>query len=77
MSRKLTITTHDSVYDGLYRVVGPRKISQFIMRLVRPHVLDLDAAYAAMAQDDEREAEASEWSDAWPGDTAGEDDEAR
>lgn len=70
MQKKLTITIDEAVYDGLYRVVGPRRISQFIEKLVRPHVIqdDLDAAYAAMASDKEREQEALEWSDALIGD---------
>ena len=77
MSKKLTITLDEAVYDGLYRVVGPRRISRFIERLVRPHVLDLDAAYAAMAEDEDREAEALEWSESLVGDVAGGDDETR
>lgn len=66
MQKKLTITIDEQVYDGLYRVIGRRRISNFIERLVRPHVLDtsLDAAYAEMAQDTEREAEALVWSEA-------------
>jgi hypothetical protein len=66
MQKKLTITVNENIYDGLYRVVGPRRISQFIEDLVRPHVLpeDLSTAYAAMAADEAREAEAREWSDA-------------
>jgi predicted CopG family antitoxin len=76
MPKKLTITIDDAVYDGLYRVVGPRRISRFIERLVRPHVLDLDAAYAAMAADEKREAEALEWSNALIGDTSTDYDEA-
>jgi len=66
MQRKLTITVDAAVYDGLYRTVGPRRISQFIEDLVKPHVLDEDifAAYAEMASDEAREAEAEEWSDA-------------
>ena len=63
MAKKLTLTIDDAVYDGVYRVVGPRRISHFVERLVRPHVLDLDAAYAAMAQDEDRERDAQEWSD--------------
>jgi predicted CopG family antitoxin len=65
MQRKLTITIDEKVYEGLYRVVGPGKISNFIEDLVRPHVLhpDLEAAYQAMAQDDEREAEALAWAE--------------
>lgn len=65
MQKKLTITVDEDVYDGLYRVVGPRRISQFIEELVRPHVVedDLSAAYADMAADEARESEAMEWSD--------------
>ncbi len=66
MKRRLTITIDDEVHEGLYRVVGPRQISQFIENLVRPYVLfpDLEAGYAAMAQDEEREQEALEWAEA-------------
>lgn len=70
MQKKLTITIDQAVYDGLYAVVGPRKISRFIEELVRPHVIqpDLDAAYAEMAMDEESEAEALEWAEAFVGD---------
>jgi predicted CopG family antitoxin len=63
MQKKLTISVDKDVYDGLYRVVGPRRISQFIEELVRPHVVDEDlaAAYAEMAADEARESEAEEW----------------
>ena len=66
MKRRLTITIDKELYEGLYRVVGPGKISQFIENLVRPHVLfpDLEAGYGAMAQDEEREQEALEWAEA-------------
>ena len=76
MSKKLTITLDEAVYEGLYRVVGPRRISRFIEQLVRPHVIDedLEAAYAEMAQDEERETEALEWTDALISDVS---DEAR
>jgi hypothetical protein len=65
VQKKLTIAVDAAVYDGLYRTIGPRRISQFIEDLVRPHVLDqdLEAAYAEMAADEAREAEAEEWSD--------------
>ena len=65
MQKKLTITVDEAVYDGLYRVVGPRRISRFIESLVRPHVVrdDLASRYAEMAADEEREREASEWSE--------------
>jgi len=70
MQKKLTITIDAEVYEGLYRVVGPRKISAFIEDLVRPHVVlpDLDAAYEAMAADEAREAEAVALAEAVIGD---------
>ena len=70
MQKKLTITIDAKVYEGLYRVVGPRKISGFIEDLVRPHVVlpDLDAAYEAMAADEAREAEALALAEALIGD---------
>lgn len=76
MQKKLTITIDEHVYDGLQTVIGPRRISQFIEALVRPHVLgkDLDAAYQQMAQEEAREAEALEWAEGTVGDVA---DEAR
>ena len=66
MHKKLTITIDEEVYDGLYRVIGPGKISQFIERIVRPHVMatDLDAEYASMADEESRECDALEWSEA-------------
>jgi hypothetical protein len=70
MHKKMTITLDEAVYDGLFRVVGRRKISQFLEDLARPHVLqeDLASAYQAMAMDTEREQEALEWSNALIGD---------
>jgi predicted CopG family antitoxin len=72
MQKKLTIMIDERVYDGLYKVVGRRNISQFIESLVRPHVLksDLEAGYRAMAEDEAHEAEALEWSEATVGDVA-------
>ena len=57
-------------------VAGPRQISRFIEELVRPHVVepDLPAAYAEMAAQESREADAEEWSDAL---LPGVEDEAR
>lgn len=74
MQKKLTITVDERVYEGLHNVVGPRKISQFIELLVRPHVVksDLEEAYAEMALSEERESEALEWSEATMGDVADE-----
>jgi hypothetical protein len=70
MHKRMTITLDETVYDGLVRVIGRRKISQFLEDLARPHVTgdDLGAAYKAMAQDSEREREALEWCNALIGD---------
>ena len=66
MQKKLTITIDSQVYEGLYTVIGPRRISRFIEELVRPYVIspDLEAAYEQMAQDEAREAAALEWAEA-------------
>ena len=66
MPKKLTITLDETVYEGLHRVIGRRRISRFIEELVRPHILaqELAAAYQHMAQDETREAEALAWSEA-------------
>ena len=74
MQKKLTISIDEQVYKGLYKVVGPRRISRFIEDLVRPYVLnqELEAAYEEMAQDEEREAIALEWAEALIGDMADE-----
>jgi predicted CopG family antitoxin len=74
MQKKLTITIDEHVYAGLHAVIGQRKISGFIERLVRPHVIedDLDAGYAALAADEEAEAEAIEWIEGTMGDVGDE-----
>ncbi len=74
MQKKLTITLDERVYEGLHSVVGRRRISGFIERLVRPYVSsqDLEAAYRAMAADERREAEALEWSEGTVGDVGDE-----
>lgn len=76
MQKKLTITIDEEVYEGLHRIIGPRKISRFVQEIVRPHVVrpNLEAAYAEMAKDQEREKEAAEWAEATLKDSA---DEAR
>jgi len=65
MARKLTITVSDEVYEGLYRVVGRRRIGRFLERLARPHLFhrELDAAYERMARDELRESKALAWSE--------------
>jgi len=66
MHKRMTITLDEDVYDGLYRTVGKRQMSQFIEDLLRPHVLDtaLDDGYRAMAADAEREVAAQDWCNA-------------
>ena len=72
MHKRMTITLDEEVYEGLYRMVGKRRMSQFIEDLLRPHVVDtsLDDGYRAMAADQVREAEALEWCNALAGDMA-------
>lgn len=70
MHKRMSITLDEAVYEGLYRRVGKRRMSQFIEDLLRPHVTDaaLDKGYAAMAADQAREAEAKAWCNALAGD---------
>jgi len=70
MQKRMTITMDEAVYEGLVRVVGRRKISAFLEKLARPHVVgdDLSAGYLAMGQDTAREQEALAWSEALLGD---------
>jgi predicted CopG family antitoxin len=65
MQRKLTITVSDEVYRSLHAKIGAGKISRFIDRLARAHLLEegLREGYAAMAADEEREREAEEWTE--------------
>lgn len=65
MQKKLTVTIDEEVYDGLRKIIGPRKISKFIEELVRPHVVrpNMQSAYAEMAKDKKREREALEWAE--------------
>lgn len=65
MQKKLTITVDEEVYEGLHKIIGPRKISRFVQEIVRPHVVrpNLENAYAEMAKDKRREKEAEEWAE--------------
>jgi predicted CopG family antitoxin len=74
MSKKLTITVDDDVYEGLRTVIGQRRISRFLNDLARPHVMprDIVEGYRAMAADAAREREAAEWIDGLAGDVADE-----
>jgi hypothetical protein len=66
MTRKLTISIDDRVYDGLHTVIGRGHIGKFLEDLARPFVVTdgLAAAYIEMSADEAREAEASEWCEA-------------
>ena len=72
MHKKLTISVDEVVYDGLNRIIGRGRISQFIEDLVRPHVLGaaIEDGYRAMAADEARERDAVEWIDALSQDMA-------
>jgi hypothetical protein len=82
MTKKLTITVSDEVYDGLHRRIGRRKISRFINDLARRHVVEkpevfrgpIAEGYRTMAEDEEREAEARQWSEGFIGDTLVDED---
>jgi hypothetical protein len=39
VSNKLTIAVDDEVYQGLHRIIVPRRISRFLNDLARRHVL--------------------------------------
>jgi len=60
------------VYEGLHKIIGPRKISKFVEELVRPHVVrpNLELAYSQMAKDKKREADALKWAETTFKDTA-------
>jgi predicted CopG family antitoxin len=79
MSKKLTISISDEVYEGLHLKIGRRRISQFLEKLARPHVLpeDMETAYRDMAADEDREREALAWSEGLIGDAVDEPHAAR
>lgn len=66
MTKKLTISIDDRVYDGLHAVIGRGNIGKFLEDLARPFVVSesLSAAYIEMSADEAREAEAEEWCEA-------------
>ncbi len=74
MSRQITITVSEEVYQGLQSVAGDRTISELIEDLARPvlALANLETAYREMSGDLDREREANEWSegliqDSFPG----------
>lgn len=75
MQKKLTLTIDEDVYNGLRTVIGPRKISQFVEDLVRPHVVkrELYDGYRDMAADRVRETDALEWAESTCGDVSHEE----
>jgi hypothetical protein len=58
----MTFMLDEIAYDGLMRVVGRGKVSQFLQALARPLVLDasMDDGFRAMRNDTQRQADASE-----------------
>jgi hypothetical protein len=66
----LTITVSEEVYQGLYAKIGAGRISHFLDRLARPHVVDSAIAegYEAMSKDESRERDAQDWSENLVGD---------
>jgi hypothetical protein len=71
MTRKLTISIDDQVYAGLHAIIGRGNIGAFLESLARPFVMrsDLAAAYAEMASEADREAEAKDWVESLAGDS--------
>ena len=74
MNKQLTINLDEKVYDALHQIVDRDSVSKFIEDLIRPYVIkqDLELAYKEMAEDEQRETEALEWSEAFIGDVADE-----
>ncbi len=70
MTKKLTISIDDRVYDGLHAVIGQGNIGRFLEDLARPLVVpdSLSTAYAEMSADKARDAEAEEWCESLAGD---------
>ena len=56
--------------------IVPDELRDVVERAVRELSSPLEAAYNEMARDEERDAEAEQWSDALIGDAAGSPDEA-
>lgn len=70
MSKQLTITLDEEMYEGLIgKLAGEQEINDFIVSLLRPHLFkkyteeELDEAYRQMAEHEEHEAEALEWAE--------------
>ena len=63
MTKKLTISVSDEVYEGLRRRFGPRKISRFLNDLARERLRPRSLAeeYPEAAGDEQTEREALAW----------------
>jgi hypothetical protein len=70
IQKKLTITVNEDGYSRLHRVIGRGNISGCIEGSARPHVVrnGLASGYKAMAEEERRERESPEWSEATCGD---------
>lgn len=66
MTKKLTISIDDRVYDGLKAVIGRGNIAKFLEDLARPFVVtdSLSASYVEMSANKTRDTEATEWCEA-------------
>jgi predicted CopG family antitoxin len=65
MARKLTILLDDEVYERLHAAAGKRRVGRYVEALVRDRLRDeLESAYAAMAREEAREADAFDWAEA-------------
>ena len=71
MSREVTITLSEEVYQGMQTIAGDRTLSEFIEELARPVLAQviLEAEYREMSLDLNRERQAEEWSEALIGDS--------
>jgi hypothetical protein len=82
MAKKLTITVSEDLYEALYEKVGARRIGKFLESLARSVVVadpvpfkgSLEEAYREMAQDEEREREAREWTESGVGECLPDED---
>jgi len=71
MSHTISITLDDAAYQRLQEQFGEERVDLVLENLLRPYTLtadELDAGYAAMAADEEYEAEALEWIESAPND---------
>jgi formiminotetrahydrofolate cyclodeaminase len=80
--KQLILELDDKTYDSLHELAGKDRVEDFLKIMLIPYLPESEleagyrqkaleeAAYAAMAQDKERESEALEWAEATIGDVA-------